>query len=110
MKRMVHLCSPIYQPRKYAVTHSENVTTEITFSGGFNDVSQTAMNSCANGTLNVFDMSPWRDDEIIGWRPVCGAPDKMGARKRRYSDGISCKRCPRTHAWRKHHKRSTDAA
>lgn len=109
MSRMIHLCRPIYRHRELAFTTTGNVTAQATFTGAFDDTPQTGMDEFTSGSLQVFDMSPRSDDEIIGWRPVCGAPDRMGMRKRRFSDGISCKRCPRTHVYRKFHKRSTDA-
>lgn len=110
MNRKIHLCHAIYRTRKGANTYTGNVTATVTWSGGFENAPATAMEACTSGTVDVLDMSPRRDDEIIGWQPVCGAPIKAGFRPRRFSDGVTCKRCPTTRRYRDFHKRRDDAA
>ena len=114
-ERKIHLARAIYPRRRYAQTSTANSGgTTVLHAGGSRMIggrryiggpSPVELVSHTSGSALVLDMSPPRPDEIVGYRPVCGAPDKMGVRPRRRSDGINCKRCLRTHAYRKHERR-----
>lgn len=78
--RVVHMCVPEYELVQWATTHASDAPAD----------------SCTSGTVATFQFPPVHQVQI-GLRPICGAPVRPMAERRRVTDfaGTPCKRCAR---------------
>jgi len=101
--RKTHICTPIFPPRNIVQTTTSN-SSGGTIIGDFKSPPRFLGSGSCN--LVIFDMYPRPFSDAIGWQPTCGAPKKMGIRPIRRTDGISCQRCLRSKAFKRHERRN----